>query len=69
MVRVLTGNMTAVEARFRALLFPLRAGEALPRTVLRQDGETVELTKPDGARDTLRFAPPESGGHPIRVEA
>ena len=66
MVRVLTGNMTAVEARFRALLFPLRAGEALPRTVL-QDGETVELTKPDGARDTLRFASPEPGGYPIRV--
>ena len=67
MVRVLTGNMTAVEARFRALLFPLRAGEPLPRTVLRQDGETVELTKPDGTRETLRFASPESGGHPIRV--
>ena len=67
MVRVLTGNMTAVKGRFRALLFPLRAGEALPVTEVQPDGETVHLTKPDGTKDTIRFASPESSAHPTSL--
>ena len=69
MVRVLTGNMTAVKARFRALLFPLRDGDTLPVTEVQPDGETVHLTKPDGTKDTIRFASPESSAHPIHVAA
>ena len=50
MVRVLTGNMTAVEARFRALLFPLRAGEALfealDGSLVPYDGSLGEVVHP-----------------------
>jgi hypothetical protein len=53
-VHVLAGDVMAVAASFRVLLFPLDVGDALPTT--EWDGPTrIIVTKPDGTRDTITF--------------
>jgi hypothetical protein len=61
---VLTGNVTAVSAELRVLLFPLRKGDPLPQThwtggVMGQ----LLLTKPDGSMDHVTFTPDPSEGY------
>ena len=63
-IHVLTGNITAVAADFRVLLFPLRGDDPLPSTVWSAAGEQLELTKPDGTKDTISFAADPAQGYP-----
>ena len=56
LLSVLAGDMTAVDATFRTLIFPLGPDDALPHTTWTGSNKNdLEVRKPDGSRDVLAF--------------